>query len=174
MKIKIAERSVDDERLVLDFLKKNANERVEVIAKKCGFSRQKAWRIIKKLEERKAIWGYTIVTDEELQGTKHFILLVKRSSVPIDDAMKKIFIKGVLDSYLPELVKIEDIYVTHGMFGAVVTFSAFDLIYAKKLLQSLSSNIGKYFEEFVLLETLFPIRKQGLRNPQMEKLIDFL
>lgn len=174
MKANKAERSFADEQIVLRILEGNAKESIEVIAQKCGFSRQKVWRIIKQLEENKTIWGYTTITDEDTQGMKHFILLVKRSSEPIDDTMKKVFVKGVLDSYLPESVKIENIYITHGAHSAVVTFYASNLIYAKKLLQSLSNNIGKYFEEFILLETLFPIRKQGLKNPRMEKLIEFL
>jgi len=46
----------EDELKVIAELQKNAKESINIIAKKCGFSRQKAWRIIKKLEEDKTIW----------------------------------------------------------------------------------------------------------------------
>ncbi len=46
----------EDELKVIVELQKNSNENIGAIAKKCGFSRQKAWRIIKELEENKTIW----------------------------------------------------------------------------------------------------------------------
>ena len=45
----------EDERKIITDLQKNAKESIDVIAKKCGFSRQKVWRIIKRLEKNKII-----------------------------------------------------------------------------------------------------------------------
>ena len=73
------EQQAKDERKVLAELQKNSNESIDTIAKHCGFSRQKVWRIIKHLEDNKIIWGYTAVVDEEGTGLKHFVLLVKRN-----------------------------------------------------------------------------------------------
>lgn len=164
----------DDEKKVLDVLGKNGKESIDDIAKRCGFSRQKVWRIIKHFEENKTIWGYVGIQNEEVKGLSHFILLVKRSTLPISNDFKKELVVGKLDSYLPESVKVENIYLTHGTYDGVVTFYAPDLIVAKKFISSLSQNIGKLFEEFLLLETLIPIRKTGLKNPQMKKLVEFL
>ena len=44
-----------DEKKLLSELVKNSNEKIDSIAKQCGFSRQKAWRIIKNLEEKGVI-----------------------------------------------------------------------------------------------------------------------
>ncbi len=79
----------EDEKKVIETLEKNAKENIETIAKKCGFSRQKVWRIIKNLEKQKVIWGYSTISDEEIQGMKHFILIIKRSTIPIELAIKK-------------------------------------------------------------------------------------
>jgi len=38
-----------DEIRIIDQLSKNANKSINEIAKACGFSRQKGWRIIKNL-----------------------------------------------------------------------------------------------------------------------------
>ncbi len=81
---------------------------------------------------------------------------------------------GKLDSFIPELVKVEHIYLTHGSYGGVFTFYAPDLMTAKRLVQSITNSIGQYFDELVLLETLFPIRKSGLKNPQIKQLIELL
>ncbi len=164
----------EDEKKVIETVEKNAKENIETIAKKCGFSRQKVWRIVKKLEKEKAIWGYSTISNEELLGLKHFVLVVKRSTIPIDPAIKKEMVIGKLDSFLPELVKVEHIYLTHGSYSGVLTFYAPDLMTAKRLVQSITNSIGQYFDELVLLETLFPIRKSGLKNPQIKQLVELL
>jgi DNA-binding Lrp family transcriptional regulator len=163
-----------DSKKVLNILEQNAKESIDVIAKKCGFSSQKVWRIIKYLEQENLIWGYTIIADEKGKDLKHFVLLLKRTIVPIDDAMQNEVITEKLDRYLPKLVQIEDIIITHGKYDAVVMFYAPNLITAKKVIEALSQRIGKYFQEYLLLETLFPIRKQGLKNPDLKNLAKYI
>jgi DNA-binding Lrp family transcriptional regulator len=41
-----------DEKKLLSKLVKNSKENIDTIAKHCGFSRQKAWRMIKQLEAK--------------------------------------------------------------------------------------------------------------------------
>jgi Lrp/AsnC family leucine-responsive transcriptional regulator len=64
---------VKDEKKILSELVKNSNEKIETIAKHCGFSRQKTWRFIKQLEAKGLIWGYTAIFNEEKIGLIHFI-----------------------------------------------------------------------------------------------------
>ena len=164
----------EDEIKVLDAIEKNGKESIDEIAKRCGFSRQKVWRIIKHFEENKTIWGYVGIENEEIKGLSHFVLLVKRSTLPIAPDLKKELAMGKLDTFLPELVKIENIYLTHGPYDGVVTFYAPDLITAKKFIQALSKNLGILFDTYVLLETLIPIRKTGLKNPESKSLFELL
>jgi len=171
---KAHEQITDDEKKILDALEQNAKESIDNMAKRFGFSRQKIWRIIKHFEENNTIWGYVGVENEEAKGLKHFVLLVKRSTMPIDPSSKKEITLSKLDSLLPESLKIENVYLTHGAYDGVITFYAPDLITAKRLIQALTQNIGLLFEEFLLLETLISSRKNGLKNPQMENLIEFL
>jgi Lrp/AsnC family leucine-responsive transcriptional regulator len=168
------EQQAKDERKVLAELQKNSNESIDTIAKHCGFSRQKVWRIIKHLEDNKIIWGYTAVVDEERTSLKHFVLLVKRNMVPLDASYKKEVILEKLDDYLPGFVRIEDIFFTHGSFDVVVTFYGPDIISAKKFVQEIYKRIGKYLGEYLLLETVFPIRKKGIKNPQIKQLVNYL
>ena len=88
----------------------------------------------------------------------------------LDASYKKEVILEKLDDYLPGVVRIEDIFFTHGSFDAVVTFYAPDIISAKKFVQEIYKRVGKYLGEYLLLETLFPIRKKGLKNPQIKEL----
>ena len=160
-----------DEIKVLDVLEQHAKENIDELAKKCGFSRQKLWRIIKQLEAEKRIWGYSGVTNAEEYGLKEFVLLVKRKTVPFDESFKKELIFDKLDYYCQD-VKIENIYLTHGLYDGIVTFYAPNLLSAKKLIDQINSKIGKYFEQMLLLETLFMLRKQGMKNPHTKKLIE--
>lgn len=162
-----------DEIKVLDTLEHHSKENIDKISKSCGFSRQKVSRIIKNLEQNKVIWGYPPVTDNDVRNLKQFVLIVKRKSIPFDEAYKKELLFDKLDSYSSD-VKIENISLTHGQYDGFVTFYAKDIISAKKLLNEIFQRIGKYFEEYVLLETLLPIRKQGLKNPKMKELVEYL
>ena len=58
-----------DEIKVIEELQKNSKESIDNIAKKCGFSRQKVWRIIKRLEKNDTIWGYHAVISEDRRPT---------------------------------------------------------------------------------------------------------
>jgi len=164
----------EDETIVLNILEQHAKESIDVIAKKCGFSRQKVWKIIKHLEEKKKIWGYTAITDEEVKEMKHFVLLVKRSSVPFTDVIRKELIHEKLDDYMPGVVKIENIYITHGNYDWIITFYAPNLVTAKNFLAAVSKQVSEFIKEYHLLETLFPVRKQGFKNPQIKRLVEFL
>ena len=163
-----------DEIKILDALQQHAKDNIHKIAKECSFSRQKIWRIIKKLEEKKIIWGYTAIADPEEKNLEFFILLLKRSTVPLDDAMKKEVVFNKLDNYLPKGTKIDDILITHGMHDAVMTFYAPDIMTAKKVVDGLFGRLGKYFKEYQLLETLFPVRKNGFKNPQIKNLVEYI
>ena len=163
-----------DEIKVLNIMEQHAKENINEIAKKCGLSPQKVARIIKHLEENKIIWGYSAIADGTLRDFKHFVLLVKRNTVPFDASFKKEVVFEKLDNYQPGVSNIEDIFLTHGSFDGVITFYAPNLIGAKNLVQEISQRIGKYFKEYLLLETLFPIRKKGINNPQIKELVEYL
>jgi len=163
-----------DEIKVMDALEQHSKESIDEIAKNCGFSRQKVWRIIKDLEKRKIIWGYTAITDETAKNLKHFIVLAKRNTVPFGDEIRKEIILRKLDDYPMDIVRIENIYLTHGITDWILTFYAPDIISAKKFVDETFSRFSKYLQEYNIVETLVPVRKQGLKNPQIKQLVDYL
>jgi len=168
------ETMMKDEMKVLDVLEQHAKESIDEIAKQCGFSRQKVWKIIKHLEEKKIIWGYTAVTDEDARNLKHFIVLVKRNTVPFDQDVRNEVIFRKIDDYPAGLVKIENIYFTNGISDWVFTFYAPDIVSAKKYVDLTFERFNKYLEEYFILETLVPIRKQGLKNPRLKELAEYI
>ena len=166
---------VQDEKKILDVLRTNANESVDAIAKKCGFSRQKVWRIIKKLEKNKIIWGYTAICDDESCNLKHFTMLVKRTTVPINQKILQEILKTRLDNLIPgTVIIIENIEYIHGYFDVILTFLAEDLVAAKKFCERLNTKFNPYVAALELMEGILIIRKQTVRNPRLKEQIKFL
>jgi len=163
-----------DEQKVIEILEQDAKEAIDTIAKKSGFSRQKVWRIIKKLEEEKTIWGYTTIIDDTIFGFHHYILMLKRSNEPVQDSHRHEVIFEKVDKYLPGSVKVDDIFYTNGMYDLVITFYAHNLMDAKKFSQAIFTHNLKLFKDHILLDTIFPIRKKTLKNPKIKNLVDYL
>lgn len=163
-----------DEMQVLSMLERNAKENINEIVEKCGFSRQKIWKIIKGLQDKKIIWGYTAVTDEKAKNLKHFTALVKRTHETFDNEILKEVLFNDLDRFPAGLVKTENIYYTNGICDFIFTFYATDTASAKKFLEMQLVRLQKYVKEYTLIETLFPIHKQGIKNPHIKKITEFI
>lgn len=164
-----------DEKKVLNELMKNAKENIDIIAKHCGFSRQKTWRMIKHLEENKLIWGYTAISDEEKMGLKHYILLLKRSSNPLPKETANRIISRRAEDILTEIGgTIETSALIHGEYDWFVTLIAKDIMRAKKYTDTLLRLHPQEIEKATLLQTMLFIKKQNILNPDREKLKDFL
>jgi DNA-binding Lrp family transcriptional regulator len=165
----------EDGLKVIAELQKNAKESIDIIAKKCGFSRQKAWRIIKGLEENKTIWGYAAVVNEEKQEQKRYMILIKRTTLPIEEKLVDKITTRQLEKSASEIdIKIESSMFTHGTFDWVICFKAKDMMHAKKFSEIVNKTYWGYIGELHIMETLFPIRIQGILNPEIEKLKEFL
>jgi DNA-binding Lrp family transcriptional regulator len=165
----------EDELKVIAELQKNAKESIDIIAKKCSFSRQKVWRIIKGLEEDKTIWGYAAVVNEEKQELKSYMILIKRTTLPLDKKLADKIITRQLEKLASEIdIKIESSIFVHGTFDWVVCFKAKDMKQAKKFIEIVNKTYWGYIGEVHMMETLFPIRIQGILNPEIEKLKEFL
>jgi DNA-binding Lrp family transcriptional regulator len=160
----------EDELKVIAELQKNAKESINIIAKNCGCSRQKTWRIIKRLEEDKTIWGYAAVVNEEKQELKRYMLLIKRTTLPIDKKLADKIITRQLENSASKIeIKIEHSMFTHGIFDWVICFKSKDIKQAK-----INETYWGYIGELHMMETLFPIRIQGILNPDIQKLKEFL
>jgi Lrp/AsnC family leucine-responsive transcriptional regulator len=168
------ENLTEDEMNVLVLLEQDAKKSIDEIARNCGFSRQKVWRIVKHLEEQHIIWGYTAVADGSARNLKHFMVLVKRNSLPFDPEIRKEILFRKLDDYPKGLVIIENIYFTHGPSDWVFTFYAPDIIAAKKFIEHTFVRFNKFLQEYTILETLVPVRKNGLKNPHLEEMIQYM
>ena len=164
-----------DEITVLSELTRNANKNIEFIAKACHFSKQKTWRIIKRLETSGLIWGYTAVFNEEKIGLKHFMVMIKRTMKQLEQKTVDKIVSRKLEDIVEDLrITIESSSYVHGDYDWVLTFTTPDIIQAKKFADSLVSFHPGVIEKITIIETLMFIRKHYILNPEKNRLTEFL
>jgi DNA-binding Lrp family transcriptional regulator len=169
------ERQIEDERKILAELQKNSNEKLETIAKRCGFSRQKAWRIIKQLEKSHKIWGYSTIIDNDEKGLHKFMLSLKRSNVPFDKKdFDDIAMTQLEDVWRDLGITMQHSYFINGEYDCIVIFTAKDLIDAKKFTDHLMLRYSKNTTKLQLNEILFTLREQCILNPNSMGIKEFL
>jgi len=104
-----------DEKLVLSDLKENGRAGFGVIAEKYGFSRQKVWRIVNRLEKNKTILGYKAVVDNEKIELERFLIMV---------SARRAFDFEMLDEIVTEIkslcVTVNGSSITHGTYDWVL------------------------------------------------------
>lgn len=162
---------IEDEKRIVQELLQNANKSVNEIAKSCGFSRQKVWRIIKNLENNNTIWGYTAVIDGEKQDQQSYIVLIKRTNQPINNAMLDKIIKRELVTRAEKIgSRIHTSMYTNGVYDWVICFNAKNTKDAKRFVEELNRMFEGYIADIQLLESLFVIQESGIQNPEAEKL----
>jgi DNA-binding Lrp family transcriptional regulator len=164
-----------DERAILSELQKYSSNNIETIAKHCGFSRQKIYRIIKKLEEKKIIWGYTAIFDEEIQDLQKFLLLVKRTTKPVDESTIKDIVSTQILKEISEMgITIESSYCIHGEFDWALIFTATDLKHAKKFSNQLLGSYADLVDKTLLMQVLYSQRDHHIQNPNPSKIMELL
>jgi Lrp/AsnC family leucine-responsive transcriptional regulator len=165
------EQILQDENKVLNELQKNSKESIDKIAKKCGFSRQKVWRIIKRMEENKMIWGYTAVVDDDKLGVKKFLILVKRMQQPVTDEYIDKVIHRDLKKEIKEVgARLECSYYVHGSYDYVVCLTAKNIKQVKQFCERFNKLFYKHIAELKVLEIIFPVERCGISNPNVKDL----
>ncbi len=163
----------EDDKTFLKILQRNSGDSPENIAKKCGFSRQKVWRVKKRLEKDKTIWGYPAVVDNEKLDVKRYIMLLKKSAQPVGDAINKIIDLTVQKKSEEIGVDILSGGYLHGKYDWVVIFTAKDIKNAKKLSEILLTEYPQMISEVEIMEYIFTLKEGGIVNPEIKKIREF-
>ena len=163
-----------DEAKLLVELMKNSKENIETIAKNCGFSKQKAWRMMKQLEKDQKIWGYSAVVDNTKQSLPKFMLFISRSEVKHDPKDIDEIVADLLASVKKELgVTIISSYFVHGQYDWVMIFTAHDIMHAKKFADAILYRFpGR--QSIHLSQILFTVRENYIPNPNILEMKDYI
>lgn len=165
----------DEEKKIINELLKNAKENTTTIAKRCKVSDQKIRKTIHHLEENQLIWGYSAIIDEEKLGLKHYVMLVKRSNKKIDETVVDQIISRKIEDLIHNLgITVENSFYTHGEYDWIITFTANDILQARKFADTLTILNKDIIQKIVIVQTLMFIRKQYILNPERTKLKQYL
>ena len=160
----------DDEKKIIAQLQKNPRRNINEIAKNCGFSRQKVWRVVNKLEADKTIWGYNVVVDDAKMNINRYILLIKSSPKPIKMIVKDISDLSLDISATDMGIEIQSGGMVNGKYDWILVFAAKDIKHATKFKDVFLDKYSSIVSEIDLLRYIFPIKKYGVENPEVEKL----
>ena len=163
----------EDEKKIIAELQNNSGDSIENIAKNCGFSRQKVWRIKKRLEKNKTIWGYSAVVDNEKLDVKRYIMLIKKSAQPVGDAVDKIIDFTLQKKGVEIGVDILSGGYLHGNYDWVLIITAKGIKNVKKFSEILIREFQHIIREVDIMEYIFPIKECGITNPEIKKLKEY-
>lgn len=169
------EQIINDENKVINELKKNAKESIDNIGKKCKFSRQKVWRIIKRLEENQTIWGYSSVIDDEKQNMKRYYILFKRTSKPMTKEIVNLITKREFRDAARSIgIGIDTSCFIHGAFDWLVCITANNIRNVKKFINLFNTFFSEgYISDIQVLEIIFPVEINGISNPNTKNIEEF-
>jgi len=166
--------SRNDEK-ILNALMVNARQSLIEISEKTGVTRQTVQKTISKLEKDHVIWGYQVVVDEQKKGFSHFLILIKRTIKPLDGKVADKIISRKLEEIAADMgVTIVTSVYSNGYYEWVISFMAIDIRHAKKFTEHVKALYSEYIADIHLLETLFFVKKQGIANPNVKNLKQFV
>ena len=130
--------------------------------------------MIKRLENNKTIWGYNAIVDNEKLNVKRYIMLIKRSVGSLDDTIDKI-IELTMHKKGEEIgVTVECSSYLHGLYDWMLIFTAKDIMNVKKFSETLAKEYGQVISEVQIMEDIFPVKRCGIVNPNVNKLREFV
>ena len=169
---KVSKKQMKDDRVkVLAELQKNSNERLDNIAKHCGFSRQKVWRIVKTIDADQLTWGYHAVADMEKINRKSYVLLVQWKHMPVENDFEDALVKRTIDTAGEKLqVDVEDdLWVGGGTIDQLVVFTAPDVAQAKQFQELFLATYAGNIASVTMLDVVLPIKRSGFLNPGIKQ-----
>ena len=155
-----------DEKKVISALQKNAREGIDEISKTCGFSRQKVWRLMNRLEKNQTIWGYHAVTDLEKLDINEYIILIKKTTKPVEKLVDKIISRELEKKAEKMGITMYNSFYLHGYYDWIICFTAKDLKQAKRFTELINVVYPEYIKSTILLENIFPV-KRNIRRIEM-------
>jgi DNA-binding Lrp family transcriptional regulator len=163
-----------DEKKILQELQKNSKDSIDKIAKKCGFSRQKVWRSIQRLEKNKTIWGYHAVVDDEKMGLKRYLILIKRTQKHFSKKQVDIITSREVKQVSSKLgINIECSYFIHGSYDWFFMVTAKDIRLVKKTIEIFNTLLKGFFSEIKVEEVIFPAETNNFTNPNLDQIKEF-
>ncbi|MDG6220914.1 MAG: Lrp/AsnC family transcriptional regulator [Candidatus Thermoplasmatota archaeon] len=162
------------EQRILRALLDDPTKSLRNIAAELKTYRQKIWRVKRRLEDEKIVWGYTAILDEMRMGHCLSIIMLKLKPMSRDlaDLMIERVVKRVQKKQNVELLTM---YYVNGEYDYIIVFSAPDHATARRYYDSLRTAYDQYIlEKPVIVDVNFTVIREGKINPEIEGLRRFV
>ena len=136
--------------------------------------------MLKKVDVNKAI---RTVTSQALSATgasldklnkKMYTVLIKKTVKPITDDLLKKIVSHYLDKELSDIdIDIVDSFYLNGNWDWMISFTAPDIVKAKKFCDILNTLYTEHIQDILLLEQLYANKRCGIPNPNKKQLEEF-
>jgi hypothetical protein len=101
--------------------------------------------------------------------------MMKRSNKKIDERIIDQIISRKIEDITRSLgITIENSFYTHGEYDWILTFTAHDILQARKFADTLTIINEGIIQKIIIVQTLMFVRKQYILNPERTKLKKFL
>ncbi|UCF12925.1 MAG: Lrp/AsnC family transcriptional regulator [Thermoplasmatales archaeon] len=172
---KSSKKQIDeDDKKLLKVLETSSGDNIENIAKKCGFSRQKVWRIKKRLEKDNTIWGYNAVFDDEKLDLNRYLILIKRKNKPLTEMQLNIITSRKVKQVSSKLgINIECSFYIHGSYDWFIMVTAKNIRFVKKVIDVFTILLKGFISEVQVEEVIFVVEKNNFNNPNLNKIREF-
>ena len=161
----------EDEKRVMRALQKDARQSIDILAKTCGFSRQKVWRIMKRLEEQKIIWGYHAIIEDDIFAHNRYYVLIKRTTKGVTENALDTVIKRELKTEMEKMdIYLEDSCLILGSYDWLISLTAENIRRVKRFTESFNQLFRDYVQGIDILEVIFPVEKSGVQNPNLKEI----
>ena len=159
---------------ILNALLEDPTRSMREIARELNSHRQTIWRKKKKMETENLIWGYTAVVDENRQGKRTFLVLMKTR--PMVREMAEIMIKRIKGNEPAKKdIRLIDLFQVNGEYDWILRFSAHDHTTARNYYDTLRAVYSDHLlEKPVLVDVNFILVAEGKRNPEINDLFDLV
>jgi DNA-binding Lrp family transcriptional regulator len=166
-------KKVEDEEII-EWLLEDPTRSLNTMAKAMNIYRQTLWRRKKKLEDEKVIWGYTAVIDENKLGNVIYLVMMKMK--PMTRGMADIIYRRIKNNEMSKSrVRLIDAFHVNGEYDWILRFSAPDHATARKYYDAIRVIYEEYLiEKPVIVDVNFILKAEGMRNPELEKLYNFV
>jgi DNA-binding Lrp family transcriptional regulator len=166
-------KKIDDEEIIR-WLLEDPTRSLNEMAKEMNIYRQTLWRRKRKLEEGRVIWGYTAVIDENKMGNVIYLIMMKMK--PMTRGLADVIYRRVKNDEMSKSnIRLIDAFHVNGEYDWILRFSAPDHATARKYYDALRVIYEEYLiEKPVIVDVNFILKAEGMRNPEIEKLYNFV
>jgi len=167
----------NDEERVAHLLLRDPSMDAVTIAKKCGLSKQKVWRIIRKMEERGVIFSHPASLNLKNFGKRSFLILFERSTKVVDDELiKQMTQPELLDELEKEDIAawVEDSYYLSGGYDWAIIITVDEHKDLIRFIEHWRKYYGEYFSRVIHSEIMWVATRNSIRNPNTTEISEIL